>query len=125
MKNLLILSLTALVTISTHAAVQEITSLKDYDALIEKSDLLVVKFFAEGCGPCKAISPAFESLSKEFPQVTFAEVNVDHDDIADKENIMSMPTFIFYKKDGVKKKRSLMVGSTKPKLKEEIKKLLI
>lgn len=58
----------------------------------------VVDFFTEWCGPCKAIAPKFEELSKSYTQVKFHKVNVDDlEDLAVMFNITSIPTFIGFK----------------------------
>ncbi|CAN0403730.1 unnamed protein product, partial [Discosporangium mesarthrocarpum] len=41
------------------------------------SMLVVVDFFAEWCGPCKQIAPAFKAMAKDFPKVVFLKVDVD------------------------------------------------
>lgn len=63
-----------------------------------KDKTIVIDFWAEWCGPCKAMAPVFEELSKELKNVTFAKVNVDNNqEIASKFNVMGIPTFIILK----------------------------
>lgn len=62
------------------------------------SGLVVVDFYADWCGPCKAIAPVLEELSKKYPMVKFLKVNVDNSqDIAGKCGVSAMPTFLYYK----------------------------
>lgn len=68
--------------------------------------LELIDFYAEWCGPCKAMAPAFESLKSEFPEgndrgVTLTKINVDeNEEISKKYLIRSIPTLV-YLKDGV------------------------
>ena len=83
----------------------EISVLEDYDAFSSyvntaKTDgkLLVVKFTATWCGPCKAIKPVVKRLALANPDVIFAEVDVDtNDETSEKQGIKAMPTFVFYR----------------------------
>jgi len=61
--------------------------------------LVCVDFFATWCPPCRMIAPILEEMSKEFEgKVVFLKVDVDEaEEIAGKEGIQAMPTFIFYK----------------------------
>ena len=55
-------------------------------------------FLAHNCGPCKAVSPIFEELSKEMKDVRFAKLNVDdNQDLAQRLGVMGIPTFIIFK----------------------------
>eukprot|EP00835_Amoeboradix_gromovi_P000932 NODE_35_length_31537_cov_0.293403.p14 type:complete len:173 gc:universal NODE_35_length_31537_cov_0.293403:26794-27312(+) len=55
---------------------------------------LIVDFTATWCGPCKAIAPTFEALSKEFTSLKFVKVDVDKSpDISKKYGVTAMPTF--------------------------------
>ncbi|EIM20108.1 thioredoxin-domain-containing protein [Wallemia mellicola CBS 633.66] len=50
------------------------------------------------CGPCHAIAPKYEALSKQHTNVNFFKCNVDTaKDVAAKYRISAMPTFIFIK----------------------------
>ena len=75
-----------------------ITEEEKFVELVDKSKGYVfVDFFAEWCGPCKSFAPTFEQLSKEWTDVPFYKVDVDLlEDVAEENNIQSMPTFILY-----------------------------
>ena len=81
------------------------------------SDVVVVDYWATWCGPCKMISPHFAKLEGKFPNVKFAKVDVEEQevrylplcslmeysplaflqDIAKEAQIKAMPTFVAYK----------------------------
>jgi thioredoxin len=62
----------------------------------------VVDFYADWCGPCKAISPILEEIAKEYAgQLYIYKVNVDNDPaIADAFNIQAIPTLLFIPMEG-------------------------
>ncbi|KAJ7161438.1 thioredoxin-domain-containing protein [Mycena crocata] len=63
-----------------------------------KGKLSVIDFHATWCGPCHAIAPTFESLSKQYKNVNFFKCDVDAaKDVAQMYRVSAMPTFIFLK----------------------------
>lgn len=63
---------------------------------------VVVDFFATWCGPCKAQSPILEEMNKENENIKFVKVDVDKNaELADKYDIMSIPTIIVFKNGNV------------------------
>lgn len=66
---------------------------------IEKEGVAVVDFWAEWCGPCRAITPIIEELSSEYEgKVTIGKLNVDDNpNIAMKYGIRSIPTILVLK----------------------------
>jgi thioredoxin 1 len=60
-----------------------------------KEELLVVKFGASWCAPCKAIQGFYEKLSAS-PGGTFGIVDVDEADDIMKKIATSLPTFVIF-----------------------------
>lgn len=55
----------------------------------------VKKFFAEWCGPCKALTPIMENVKSNFNDVKFENVDVDKNhEVAQKYSIRSVPTVV-------------------------------
>ena len=78
---------------------KEITSTQQFEQEVLKSTTPVfVDFWAEWCGPCRAVSPAVEELSTEYKEkVDFVKVNVDeNNELAQKYNIFSIPTLAIF-----------------------------
>jgi thioredoxin 1 len=61
--------------------------------------LTVVDFWAEWCGPCRAIGPVIEDLSKEYTgKINVGKVNVDHNpEVSINYGITSIPAILFFK----------------------------
>lgn len=72
----------------------------------------LVDFWADWCGPCKMMHPVFESLSKKYPKIKFARVNVDQNqNIAMRFSVQSIPMFIMFKSGQIVDKMMGAVGA--------------
>jgi thioredoxin 1 len=92
-----------------------------FDETVVSSDLpVLVDFWAEWCGPCKAIAPILEEIAGEHgDRVRIAKINVDENpDIARRFDVMSIPTLILFK-EGTAEAR-LVGAKGKHQLVEEI-----
>jgi thioredoxin 1 len=78
-----------------------------FDETVKSSTTpILVDFWAEWCGPCKAIAPVLKELSTELAgKVTIAKLDVDaHGDIAQRFSVMSIPTLLIFNNGEVQKR---------------------
>lgn len=75
-------------------------TLKD---LINSDTPVLVDFYADWCGPCKAMSPVVQQVAREVTGRTrIVKVNIDKNvEAAQQHNISGVPTFILFKKGKV------------------------
>ncbi len=77
----------------------ELTDANFQSEVIDSTTLTVVDFWAEWCGPCRAIGPVIEELSKEYAgKVKIGKVNVDvNPETSVNFGITSIPAILFIK----------------------------
>ena len=76
-----------------------------FENFINNNKNVVVDFFADWCGPCKMLAPILEELSNDYKDmdIKIVKLNVDEaGNIAQKFDIMSIPTIIFFQNGKVK-----------------------
>jgi len=85
------------------AATLHLTEQTFDETLSTHDGILMVDFWAEWCGPCRAIAPVLEGLAQESAgRVTLAKVNVDeHPGLAARYGIRSIPTILLVKQGKV------------------------
>jgi thioredoxin 1 len=67
-------------------------------------DLVLVDFWAEWCGPCRALAPTVNALAAEFDgRVTVAKLNIDENpSVPGRFQIRGIPTLLLFKNGQVK-----------------------
>ncbi len=103
---------------------REITNNNFQDAVLESSQVVLLDFWAQWCGPCRAISPIIEDLSTEYEgKALIGKVDVDkNQEIAAQFNVRSIPTIIIIKNGEVVERH--VGATTKPVLKAKLEKHL-
>jgi len=92
-----------------------------FDAeVLQSPQPVLVDFYADWCGPCRAVAPVLEDVARELEgQLKVAKLDADaNDELMQKYGVFSIPTLILFR-DGKEVKR--LVGAlSKPKLLQEI-----
>lgn len=81
----------------------EIKTVEEFDNIISKNNIVVVKFGAEWCGPCKTFHTVLKSLEQTLIDentkgVVICEVDVeDVGELTNKFHIRNVPTTLIFK----------------------------
>lgn len=102
----------------------EFTDANFQSKVLSANKLTLVDFWAEWCGPCRAMGPVIENLSKEYQgKVNIGKLDVDSNpNVTHRYGITSIPTLLFIKNGKVVCK---LVGvNPKSKIEKKIKEFM-
>jgi len=73
---------------------------------------VVVDFWAEWCGPCKMMAPAFAQAARERPRVQFVKVDTEASpDASARYGIRGIPTMVLFRGGGERARISGAMGA--------------
>ncbi len=70
-----------------------------FQEMLRGNELVFVDFYADWCGPCKAVAPVVERVAKEYDgRVVFGKLNTDgNPETATRYRISSIPALILFR----------------------------
>ncbi|MFH0923598.1 MAG: thioredoxin [Candidatus Falkowbacteria bacterium] len=78
----------------------ELTNQNFKQEVEENKGLVLVDFAALWCGPCKLMAPIIDELAEDYKgkDIKIGKLDIDDgNEVAEKYNVMSVPTFILFK----------------------------
>jgi thioredoxin 1 len=105
------------------ATLTNVTAATFEQAVLKADGPVLVDFWAEWCGPCRALGPVLEEVAAENTgKVQIVKVNVDEaPEIANRFGIRGIPTMILFK--GGEVKSTLMGNQPKAEIVKQINSL--
>lgn len=94
----------------------KVTSATFDEVVLKSATPVVVDFWAEWCGPCRAIAPILDDIAREYDgKIVIAKVNTDEESaLAIKYGVTSIPMLNVYVNGEVKK--TIIGAKPKPAL---------
>jgi thioredoxin 1 len=71
-----------------------------FEKTLKDSNIMLVDWWAEWCGPCKMFGPTYEKASEQHPDIVFAKVDTEaNQQLAGSAGIQSIPTLMAFKEN--------------------------
>ena len=106
------------------SAAHDVTDATFTDEVLNLEDTIMVDFWAEWCGPCRAVSPILDAIATEHSdKIKIVKLNVDDNpQIAMKYQITSIPAMKVFKGGEVVK--TIIGAKPKPAIEADLAEFL-
>jgi thioredoxin 1 len=103
----------------------DVTDATFADEVLNSGDTIMVDFWAEWCGPCRAVSPILDAIAAENPdKIKIVKLNVDDNpQMAMKYQITSIPAMKVFRGGEVVK--TVIGAKPKPALEADLAEFLV
>jgi thioredoxin 2 len=89
-------------------------SARSFATQIQRNDIpVVVDFWAEWCGPCKAMAPVYQRVAAELePEMRFLKVDTEAEpELSARYNIRSIPTLMLFRRGNMVAQQAGAMGA--------------
>jgi thioredoxin 1 len=70
----------------------------NFREVVEKNGIVLIDWWAEWCGPCRAFAPVFERVAAKNDDIVFGKVNTDAEqELSSTFQIRSIPTLMIFR----------------------------
>jgi thioredoxin 1 len=106
------------------SAAHDVTDATFADEVLNSEDTIMVDFWAEWCGPCRAVSPILDAIAAENPdKIKIVKLNVDENpQTAMQYQITSIPAMKVFKKGELVK--TIIGAKPKPAIEADLAEFL-